>query len=271
MKETIILIIKGFIIGIGKVLPGVSGSLIALSLGLYEKAIEAISNIFNDFKNNVIFLSTIGVGILLSVMIGSNIVNYFLNNHYMPTMFLFIGLILGSSFDMKDKIKRNDYKIVITITIISISLFVLKTDKIYVFNHGLKDYIYLFVIGLIDAATMVIPGISGTAIFMILGCYNMILYIFGHIFEIALKNPLIIMMIGSGILIGIILTSKLMNYLFKNNNSFINSIILGFSISSICYLFIETINSSFTFLEILIGTFLLVSGYVITKYKMNKI
>ena len=49
------LIFKAFLIGLGKIIPGVSGSIIAISFGLYEKIIDAISNYFKDIKKNTIF------------------------------------------------------------------------------------------------------------------------------------------------------------------------------------------------------------------------
>jgi len=50
-----VLILKGFLIGIGKIIPGVSGSLLAISLGVYDKAINSLVNLFNNFKENFIF------------------------------------------------------------------------------------------------------------------------------------------------------------------------------------------------------------------------
>ena len=79
--KTLEYIFKGILIGIGKVIPGVSGSLIAYALGLYEPCIEAISNLFKNFKYNLYFLGKIALGILISIMLGSKIIDYFLTNH----------------------------------------------------------------------------------------------------------------------------------------------------------------------------------------------
>ena len=56
MKDKLILIVKGMIIGIGQIIPGVSGGMLAITLGLYEKGINAISNLFSDLKGNIKFL-----------------------------------------------------------------------------------------------------------------------------------------------------------------------------------------------------------------------
>ena len=63
--QTFILFFKGLIIGIGKVIPGVSGSLLAISLGVYEEILFRIQNLFQSFKENVRFLLPLGIGVAL--------------------------------------------------------------------------------------------------------------------------------------------------------------------------------------------------------------
>ena len=96
MKNILILIFKGMIIGVGQIIPGVSGGMLAISLGLYEKGVDAISNIFSDLKDNVKFLCSVGFGVVISVIIFSKIIKYLLINFYLHTMLLFIGLIFGT-------------------------------------------------------------------------------------------------------------------------------------------------------------------------------
>ena len=69
------LIIKGIIIGIGKIIPGVSGSMLAISKGIYQKLIDSINNFFKDIKNNSIFLIKVIIGTLISIIFFSNVIN----------------------------------------------------------------------------------------------------------------------------------------------------------------------------------------------------
>jgi len=89
------LILKGMVIGLAKIIPGVSGSLLAVSLGIYGIAIEAISHPFKNIKHNIIFLGNVGIGILFSITLCSNVVSYFLSNYFFLTVLLFIGFIVG--------------------------------------------------------------------------------------------------------------------------------------------------------------------------------
>lgn len=257
---------KGILIGVGKIIPGVSGSLIAMSLGIYEKCIDIISNFFVEIKYNFKFLFLLCSGILVSILVGSNIIYYFLTNYYFLTMCLFIGLIIGTipSILSKNKIhKKTDYFYIIIpfLFLISMSFF----GKGYIeINNNLYGYLMIFLIGFIDALTMIIPGISGTAIFIIIGVYEFVLIMFSKF----LFPFIIIFIIGVGI--GVFITSKLINYCFKNHNKETYLVILGFSLSSLLFLIIDTFSKGFTFLNLIIGFILIILGYFISHFLDKK-
>ena len=77
-----LLFFKGIIIGLAKVIPGVSGSLLAIRLNVYEKIINSINGLFDDFRGNITYLFKIGLGILISIVFGSNMVMFFYNNYH---------------------------------------------------------------------------------------------------------------------------------------------------------------------------------------------
>ena len=88
--DVMILFIKGFIIGIGKIIPGVSGALLAINFKVYERAIEAVVNFFDDWKKNLLFITKLGSGIILSIVLCSNGIIYLLNNYRFITMMFFV-------------------------------------------------------------------------------------------------------------------------------------------------------------------------------------
>ncbi|HHW68718.1 MAG TPA: DUF368 domain-containing protein, partial [Tenericutes bacterium] len=94
--EDIKLVLKGFIVGIGKIIPGISGAMLAISLGIYEKAVGIISNIKTELFKNIKFVFLLGMGVLLSIVLFGNLINFLLSNFYLPTTLLFIGLICGT-------------------------------------------------------------------------------------------------------------------------------------------------------------------------------
>ena len=86
--------LKGIIVGIGGIAPGLSGSVLLVILGLYEKAVAAIGTLFKDFKNNVKFLLPLVLGFGVGVIIFSKIVDFLLVNYEMYTRYAFLGLVL---------------------------------------------------------------------------------------------------------------------------------------------------------------------------------
>ena len=102
----LILILKGFIVGIGKIIPGVSGSMLAITLGVYERVLEAITNFFSNPKQNIKLLVNFSFGLFLAIIFFSRLILFSLNNYYDETMFLFIGL-----FRMINSNKKPHFKI----------------------------------------------------------------------------------------------------------------------------------------------------------------
>ena len=105
MKENIVLGIKGFVIGLANIIPGVSGGTLAITLGIYEKLIGVLTHFFKNWKENLKFLIPIGIGAVLSLLVFSNIIGYALEHYPVPTTLLFMGLILGGVPILLRKVK----------------------------------------------------------------------------------------------------------------------------------------------------------------------
>ena len=132
-------------------------------------------------------------------MLGSKIIDYFLSNYYMITMFTFVGLILGTLYPNSIKLYKKDYLLFVGTTVVTMLILLQTTNLTYTFNGHFLDYIYIFLMGFLDAFTMIVPGISGTALFMILGSYHFLLDIFQNIFGYMITDPLLIFSLGSGV------------------------------------------------------------------------
>lgn len=93
--ENLLLILKGFILGIANIIPGVSGGTLAMTMGIYEDIIKSISSILKTPKKSFKLLLHLGIGGLLSILILSKLLNYTLTNYAFATTLFFIGLIVG--------------------------------------------------------------------------------------------------------------------------------------------------------------------------------
>ncbi len=229
MKDVIILFIKGFFVGVAKILPGISGSFLAISLGIYEKSIIAIRYFFNDVKNNFKFLFPILIGVLIALVYTSKLVLYLFDNYYFITMVIFIILILK-------QIKINNQKYFFISFILGLSLLFIDSNQV-VLNSPLK----LILVGIIDAFSMVIPGLSGTFLMMILGVYDKFIYTISDLTNLnhLVININILIPILIGDFIGIIGSVLLMNYLLKRFSNVTYSVINGLALSNVLVMIIK--------------------------------
>lgn len=261
------LIVKGLIIGLGKIIPGVSGSMLAISLGIYEKLINSINNFFKDIKNNFIFLFKVGIGALISVVFFSKIITKALNISYISTIFLFIGLIIGSIDDIKENLDKKNRYITIIVFLVILLLGLLNINNKVVITNSTLYFIYYTFIGFVDAITMIIPGISGTATLMMLGAYDSVINTLSNFtnLSIILTNLKLLIPFCFGLLVGIILTAKLVGYLFNKHKSKTYSAILGFTLSTILIMALKCFKTNYSFLELVLSFMLLIVGIFITK------
>lgn len=245
----LILFLKGIIIGLGKILPGVSGSLIAISLGVYEESINAISNFLKDIKKYSIYLGILGLGILVSIVFFSKIMANLFINHYNFTMSFILGALFGIIPNMwKKSVPKNKLEVLIFIFPIIILFLIFNQSEI---GKVPLNYLTYFILGIVEAITMILPGVSGTSIYLLFGVYDKILLLF--------SNPLTInfLIFIFGLLIGILLLSKILDYGFKKYHHKMEILILSFTIGSIILLLKEYLNSinSVSIISILIFIF----------------
>lgn len=269
------LIIKGFIIGIGKIIPGVSGAMLAITLGEYEKIINSIANIKQKTLENTKYLSKIGIGIILAITLTSKIIVKSLNTYYFPTMLLFIGMITGGIPNITKQIKLNIKDIIISMIVLTIIIIMIKninTTTNYEIQQTILDFIKLIGIGSLDALSSIVPGISGTALLMMLGYYDIILQTFATTLNIKKleQNTFILIPFIIGFVLGTIIISKIINILIKKYKNILNIIITTFMIITTLLLLKQTIQTSPSIKEILIGIILAMLG-TITSIKLDKL
>lgn len=260
----LILFIKGLVIGIGKIIPGVSGAVLAIILKVYDEGIERIVNFFSNPKKNIIYLLNIGLGILLGIILFSNIINYTLNKYYTITMLFFIGLIQGGIPCVLKEVEKKDYIYTIITTIIITLISVLNINNNYIIKNNFIDYIMFFIGGIIETCGTVIPGLSSTAMLLILGIYNIIIESIGNITNLIINYKVLIPFI-LGILSSLIFVSKGVSLSLKKYRKKTYSIILGLVLSSIIILTIKTFTYPISILNLLIGLIFMILGIIISS------
>jgi putative membrane protein len=89
-------LVKGVLIGIGFIVPGLSGGVLAVILGIYEPLIRFLGNLKEKFIRNLLFFIPVGIGGIIGVVAFSAVVDYAFTNFAAPFIWLFIGFIAGT-------------------------------------------------------------------------------------------------------------------------------------------------------------------------------
>ena len=253
-------ILKGFIIGIGKIIPGVSGAILAISMGVYDKSIYYINNFKDNKKESIKYLLPLGIGIIISIIFFSKIINYLLDKYYVLTMLFFIGLIIGTIPSITKEINKKDYYLVIISFLIFILLSILGINNTYIVNGSIIDIIVFLISGLFEAIGTVVPGVSSTALLMTIGTYKIIISSIANITNIKILVPFII-----GTILGLLVVVKIIDYLFKKYRHRVYAVILGLLLSTIMVIIINTFKYQVSILNIIIGIILMILGIFISN------
>lgn len=273
MKENIMLILKGFALGIANVIPGVSGGTIAVILGIYEKLIDILSNLKTKLKENFKYILFLAIGLILAIGLFSNAVTFCLKNYPFATILFFIGFIIGGMPPLLNKVKSKiDIKsvicFIIAFTVVMLMAFITPdtmNKSLDIIN--IKTLIILFLIGVLGAASMVLPGISGSFVLMLIGYYEPIMNSISEFTKLnnLTHNILILAMFGLGVLFGIIFMAKLIKILLEKYEIPMYMGIIGFVIASAISILVSVIGSSYGVLQIIIGVILMFVGIIASR------
>ena len=277
MKDKIILMLKGMIIGVANIIPGVSGGTLMITLGLYEEIISTISHFFKNWKKNLKFIIPLVIGMGLAILLLSKVIKLCLEKYPFPTTFFFFGLVLGGIPLLWNRAKASKKRIsnwiVFFITFAIVLTFTFLKEGNFVVNLSNLTpigYLLLFVVGIISAATMVVPGISGSLVLMLLGYYKPINDTISSLTNFSLlgHNLLILIPFGLGIVIGIVLIAKLIEYLLKRYPIKTYYGVLGFVLASIIAIISPVLNVAPSIIEVIIAIILITLGGLVA-YKLG--
>lgn len=276
----------GILVGITSIAPGISGGTIAIALGFYESLINAIANIFSDFKRHFSYLFPYGVGAVISIAALSVVLEFLFKNYTLPTSTLFIGLIIGTLPFIRRKVTdslnghKPNYKHIMTgiifFIIVLIPVIIGEGNASAIFNPESDNAgsMFLFlIIGIIIAATMIIPGLSGTMILMTLGLYKLLLSTTSSFVTaaVSLDIPAVTDLLGAVIPIGIgfaaggFLIARVLNRLFRKIPSYIYSAIFALICATPIVMLAEVEASHLTLPNICASVVTLIAGLILVK------
>ncbi|MFC7322079.1 DUF368 domain-containing protein [Halobacillus campisalis] len=232
-------IYRGMLMGASDVVPGVSGGTIAVVLGIYDQLITSINGFFSkEWKRHLKFLLPLGLGIVTSILLLANLIDWLFEHYPGPTQFFFLGLIIGvlpfltHKADMKNKFEGRHYILLIIGALLVGSMVIFQTSE----GQPMTDltfasYVGLFFSGWLASSAMVLPGISGSFLLLIIGMYTTIIE---GVADLKLD---IILTVGLGVLIGIVIMSKIIKFFLENYTSATFGLIIGLVLGSVVVIF----------------------------------
>ena len=222
--------LKGIIVGLGGVAPGLSGSVLLIIFGLYQKTLDALGTLFARFKKNVTFLLPLVAGMFLGVLLFSKLIDFLLGSYEMPTRFCFLGLILGTLPMVWREVRKEGFKpvyyaVIVVAAGLGFWFFTVNPNAFpQVTDPTLLQSVLL---GVAVAATAIIPGVDPAVFLSTLGFYEMYVGALANL-EWGILLPMVV-----GLALGAVAISFGMSLLFKRWYTATFSVIFGIFLSMI--------------------------------------
>ena len=289
--------VLGFLIGLAVIVPGISGSTVAIIFKLYDQFLYAVGNLFKKFKVCFAFLLPIGLGMALGVGLGFITVKQLIELLPFAIVCLFAGLMLGAFPAVKEELKGAERTpkrlclfalgLFVPIAIGGFSAWLTAGAGMRVDVFSTVDWwevLLSIVVGYLFGITQIVPGLSGSALLMAIGWFQGIMESVS--FSYWLNNPAIFLVyfgLGIGVLAGVFTFSKFLTFVFKKSRQTAYHLIVGLSLGSVLSMFcngdiLETYllwaQNSVNVLDVVLGVSLFALGvtcaYLLVRYQRKK-
>lgn len=229
--------LKGVIIGGTMLVPGVSGGSMAMILGIYDRLISAVSSFAKHKKENLAFLVIFSLGGILGILVFANPLLRLIERYPMPMLYFFLGAVAGGIplIVKQSGAKRLSWRsclyLILGLLVVSLFAFIPSGSFQSEMNAGPASFLLLAAAGVISAAALVLPGISISYLLLLMGIYDEMMRAVSE-FYLPFLLPL-----AAGLVLGILLITKGLEYAMTRHPHPTYFIILGFILGSIGELF----------------------------------
>lgn len=260
MKSFLYRVLCGFCLGTSVFAPGISGSIMAIIMGIYDKLLDIASNPFKNFKKNFIFLSPLGIGTVISLVLFILVFSYLFETYEKAVFMLFIGLIVGNLPMVYKEARKNKFKwyyILGTVAAFAAALVVgIMSEGVgetQVIREN-SNLMYIALSGILAGFASLIPGMSVSMILIVMGVYDYL------IASAKALDIVTIAIVGVAFVLSMIVSSKLIKFIFAKFNGMAHFMVMGFLIGSVSGIFFTLPKDGSS----LAGTIMLVIGLAIS-------
>ena len=222
--------IKGIVIALGFILPGISGGVLAAILGIYERMIRFLAHPFKQLKEDVLYFLPVAIGMLLGIGLFSYPIEYLLEHYQVYVLWSFAGAIIGTVPSLVKEANRDSERDKIDL-IWFWSTFIVSGIALYGLNFVVgslsASFLNFILAGSLLALGILVPGLSPSNLLLILGLYGPMLTGFKSFDLFGTFLP-----IGIGAVLTLIAFSKFMDYALRVYHSRVYHFIIGIVLSS---------------------------------------
>lgn len=224
----VIRVLQGALIGLGAVLPGISGGVLCVIFGIYKTIMEFLADPFRKFKTHVPKLIPVGIGGVIGFLGIANVLSFLLDKYPAPSVCLFIGLIGGMLPSLfreageQGRSKASYISMAVAMVIVFALLISLQVFSVVI----TPNFLWYVFCGACLALSVIAPGMSFSTLLMPLGLYEPFVAGIGHLdFGVLIPG-------GIGGLATVILFAKAVDSLFNNHYSVAFHAIVGIVIAA---------------------------------------
>ncbi len=272
------LILKGAMMGVANIIPGVSGGTMAGSMGIYDKIIHAATHLVSEFKKSMKLLLPIVLGMALGIVVLARILEYMFARVPLQTNLLFIGLIIGGLPAITKKVKGKTIRlghILVCLlffgVVAGLAMMGEQEGAAADLSFNIINIVKLFGVGIVTSATMVIPGVSGSMMLMLMGYYNPILNevndFIDNLVQFNVPGILdgckVLAPFGIGVVVGIFAIAKIIEIIFEKFPDHAYWAIIGLIVASPVAIFFMGSMGTITIISVLTGAVALLLGILI--------
>lgn len=246
MMESVKLMLKGGVIGVANIIPGVSGGTMAVVMGIYERLIHAIGNVATDAERRmeyIRFLGVVGIGAVLAVFLLSGVMDYLLTYHKVYTHLFFIGLVGGSIPAIYQT--HSDMRVSAPAVLSLVAGVAVLLGFSIGFGHVEKPEVVagggvnldaarlglLLLSGFLAGGSMIVPGISGSLMLLLMGQYAAVIK------AIRTLDVVVLGVVAIGAVLGVVGFARLIDALLKRFPKETFYFILGLVVASLYPIF----------------------------------
>lgn len=215
---------KGLVAGIGGIAPGLSGSVLLVVLGLYERTVNAIGTLFKNFKTNIKFLLPLLMGLGIGILLFSKVVDFLLENYEFQTRYAFLGLILGTIPLFYREVRKNGFRkryYLVIVAAAAVGFFLFGFNRHLFPTVTEPNLAQSVLLGVAVAGSSIVPGVDSAAIMSAFGLYEL------YVSSLADFNLQILIPAAGGLIVGALAISFVMNLLIRKAYTGTFSVIFG--------------------------------------------